>query len=474
MQHTGQRADPINPLFGDIPPAVGSFLMFMIPSLILSIVLAILLYRHRERNKVVREIIRDVTTNYRYLSSSDSAAPARARILQSTSYLSPRPQASSFSAEVGVKTCSLTAYWDNKTPFRQLAQTVPLDARRELLDTSLRAHETGWLDKLLCSCLLVIGRPGSAKSSFAGALAISREVILNPLNETVVADPNAHLKVGDRIWQACWTLQGSHDAWGEIEDAMRTMYRRFADSQGRNYVSSVYDELTTYESKLDANILSGFIEQITSKARASNEYITLVSHNDTLTCLGAKKGQARLKDDMVKLSLGSRSVARGKFQATGKGCIEGLEFDDKNNPLEELITLPRWFEPKVLIELFPELYSADLEGSRPASGATSTDFQSTSTSAREVGGSGAEVNDGSRGSDHLSRRLRLEALRRKLEVEVAEVSTSTLEAVIDALEAGHTTTHIVEEILGYKGRSFSKGKYILKIIEEFNSNETDF
>ena len=277
MRYTEQRVDPINSLFGDIPPAVGSFLTFMIPSLTLSIILALLLYRHRRREKVVREIIRDVTTNYHYLSSSDITAPAPARILQSTSYLSPRPQASSFSAEVGVKTCSLTAYWDNKTPFRQLAQTVPLDARRELLDTSLRAHETGWLDKLLCSCLLVIGRPGSAKSSFAGALAISREVILNPLNETVVADPNAHLKVGDRIWQACWTLQGSHDAWGEIEDAMRTMYRRFADSQGRNYVSSVYDELTTYESKLDANILSGFIEQITSKARASNEYIAILN-----------------------------------------------------------------------------------------------------------------------------------------------------------------------------------------------------
>ena len=56
------------------------------------------------------------------------------------------------------------------------------------------------------------------------------------------------------------------------------------------------------------------------------------------------------------------------------------------------------------------------------------------------------------------------------EVEAGEVSTFTLEAVVEALEVGRTSTHIVEKILGYKGRSFSKGKYILEIIEDYIDN----
>lgn len=432
MNYEAQRPNPVEALFGPtLPESVEGFLLIPLPLVLLSVAAGVVIERHTRRRSALKTLIQTAKAN------SPKNSPKPAAIAPPAPYKPTWPLKRTVVAAAGVKECSLTTDWDNKIPFTELAQSLPLGARRAMLDQALNQHESGWLDKLLCCpCLLVIGRPGSAKSSFAGALAICREVILNSLNETVVADPNAHLKVGDRIWQPRWTLKGSHDDWEDIEDAITAMYKRFADSQGRNYVSSVYDELTTYESKLDASILSGFIEQITSKARASNEYITLVSHNDTLTCLGAKKGQAKLKDDMVKLSLGSRSVARGKFQATGKGCIEGLEFDDKNNPLEEVITLPRWFEPKILKELFPELYSFDLEISNPASGptsgSTSVYFRSTSTSRPEVGGSRAEVESGSRGSDELARLLRLEALKRKLEVEAeveaGEVSTFTLEA----------------------------------------------
>ena len=493
MNYEAQRPNPVEALFGhDLPAAVEGFLLIPLPLVLLSVAAGVVIERCTRRRSALKTLIQ--TTKDGYLKPTEIAAPQSTERVLPTPYDSARPFQRPIAVAAGVQDGSLTTYWEHQTPFKQVANTVPFEARKAMLERALKQHESGWLDKLLCCpCLLVIGRPGSAKSSFAGSLAICREVVLGILNATIIADPNAHLKAGERIWQPQWTLQGSRDNWTEIEAAMKAMYKRFADSQGRNYVSSVYDELTTYESKLDANVLSGFIEQITSKARASNEYITLVSHNDTLTCLGAKKGQARLKDDMVKLSLGSRSVARGTFQATGKGCIEGLEFDDKNTPLEELVTLPRWLEPKVLIELFPELYALSNEpghrgnGSVPGpsnSGNGVTDPLPPGTneilggngvtdprheSHRPPGNGGGEPVTGD-----LSRALKIEQIRRIIFAELTiDISITTLETVIDSLEQGRSLTYIIKRVLGLEGREFAKGKYILKIIEDFNNNETD-
>ena len=280
-----------------------------------------------------------LTGNEEAVSASISSRPVVAGDHVSTPV---RPQA----APPTITGDTLADFWVQDVAFSLLAQQFDLETRRTLLDKAISAHEGGWLETLLCCpCLLVIGRPGSAKSSFAGAMAIAREVLLENLTQTIVCDPNAHLKVKNRIWQRHWRLKGSGDNWKEIDSAISDMYRRFADSQGTNYISSIYDEMTAYEGNVNADRLGGFLPQITSKARAAEEYITLVSHNDTLSCLGGKSGQAKLKDDMVQLNLGSKSGKRGKFYPTGKGTIEGLNFDETNRALSEPVTLPRWFDP---------------------------------------------------------------------------------------------------------------------------------
>ncbi|WP_254174561.1 hypothetical protein [Planktothrix pseudagardhii] len=50
-----------------------------------------------------------------------------------------------------------------------------------------------------------------------------------------------------------------------------------------------------------------------------------------------------------------------------------------------------------------------------------------------------------------------------LSVEAAEM----FEIVIDALEDGYSDTKIIQELMGYKGRSYSKGKNVLNEIKRF-------
>lgn len=74
----------------------------------------------------------------------------------------------------------------------------------------------------------------------------------------------------------------------------------------------------------------------------------------------------------------------------------------------------------------------------------------------------------------LSRALKIEQIRRIIFAELTiDISITTLETVIDSLEQGRSLTYIIKRVLGLEGREFAKGKYILKIIEDFNNNETD-
>lgn len=380
-------------------------------------------------------------------------------------------------AEQVIQGKTLVELWAQKADFATLINQLDYEARRALLDKTISSHEGGWIESLLCCpCLLVIGRPGSAKSSFAAALAICREVLLDNLRKTIVTDPNAHLKVETKTWQPHWELNGSRDNWGEVNDAIGSMYQRFADSQGDNYVSSIYDELTAYEGNVNADRLGGFLPQITSKARAAEEYITLVSHNDTLSCLGGKAGQAKLKDDMVQLNLGSISAGRGKFKPSGKGCIEGLTFDEKLKPLEQAITLPRWFDPAILIELFPEVYGGDLEVETPPLG---EEFDDRSTTVRQAQpfDSRTALERPSNESNELYRSTQLEriiAVRQAQKLVQAETGVFLVERTIsnalDALEKDIAKSEIIKGILGMGSEKYNQGKYILQIIEQTASN----
>lgn len=374
---------------------------------------------------------------------------------------------------------TLADFWLQGVSFNQLAKTLDLRTRLALLDKAINSHEDGWIDRLLCCpCLLVIARPASAKSSFAAALAMCRELLLPDLKCTITVDPNAHLKVDKGIWQQHWKLAGARDDWKAIGVEIATMYRRFADSQGANYVSSIYDELTAYEGNVNAKHLGGLLPQITSKARDSEEYITLISHSDTLSCLGGKAGQAKLKDDMVQLNLGSRSVKRGKLAPTGTGTIEGMDFDDNNKPVSYPITLPRWFDPVHLAKLFPEVY-----------GSTGTAVREEADDETQGKESGYSVGTDSSGNDPeppllpscnpaetddrngvTARAARLAAagdMQRRIRADLGiEPPVSTLLAVMDALVTGQAESRIIKEVMGCKGRDYDQGRKMLHLIKQ--------
>lgn len=366
---------------------------------------------------------------------------------------------------------TLADFWEQDVEFAVLAQQFDIDTRSRLLKAALVAHEGGWILRLLhWPVLLVIGRPGSAKSSFAASLGITREVLNSAIQKTVVTDPNAHLKLKDGVWQAHWQLEGSRDNWKEIGDAISGMYTRFADSQGANHVSSIYDEVTTYKGNVDDKKLGGFLSQVTSKARACAEYITIVAHNDTLKALGGEAGEAKLKDDMAQLNLGSKATTTGLMVPTGTGAIEGLDVDEKNRPLSEPVTLPRWFDPEILSELFPELYngsalgkSEDLQGTYRI---TNGDLPPAAVSGSLAPSKSPVSKSVSRANNRISRISAAQVAKEEIYEELGEsVDISALVEALIAIPDGKSDTHIIETILGFKGRHHATGKKALEIIK---------
>lgn len=363
---------------------------------------------------------------------------------------------------------NLNDFWKQDVEFSTLAQQFDIQTRSRLLKAALVAHEGGWILRLLYwPVLLVIGRPGSAKSSFAAAMGITREVLNPAIAKTVVTDPNAHLKLESGIWQAHWDLQGSRDNWKEIGAAISDMYRRFADSIAANNVSSIYDEVTTYKGNVDDKKLGGFLSQVTSKARACAEYITIVAHNDTLKALGGEAGEAKLKDDMAQLNLGSKATSIGKMVPTGTGSIEGLDVDEKNNPIRESVTLPRWFDPEMLSELFPELYFSS-EAVKRGLTATDDDGKRYQLSRDLLPSPNRPLTDEANylttraarttAAVHLVPRIHADL---GVLVEVSQILTAA-----EDLAEGKSDSHIIKEVLGCKGVNYAKGKAALELIKQ--------
>lgn len=55
----------------------------------------------------------------------------------------------------------------------------------------------------------------------------------------------------------------------------------------------------------------------------------------------------------------------------------------------------------------------------------------------------------------------------QVEVTLSQEAQEFLEAVLDGLEDGYTDTQIIEQLMGFKGRSYKKGKKVLSEIKHF-------
>ena len=402
------------------------------------------------------------------LTGNEEAAPAplayRPVVAGDHASTPARPQA----APPTITGDTLADFWAQDVAFSLLAQQFDIETRRTLLRESLIAHEDGWILRLLhWPVLLVIGRPGSAKSSFAAALGITREILNPAIRLTVVTDPNAHLKLSEGAWQQHWQLKGARDNWSEIGGAISDMYRRFADSVAANEVSSIYDEVTTYKGHVDEKQLGGFLSQVTSKARACTEYITIVAHNDTLKALGGEAGEARLKDDMAQLNLGSKATHVGRMIPTGKGAIEGLDVDEKNNPINQPITLPRWFDPAILSELFPEIYAASAELSDGLESGLGR-FQIVSETKPKPPKNPSETQDA---NDQTMRAVRIVAARDLRGYILADLdldlAVCDILAAMDDLRTEKSDSRVVKEVLGCTGHKYRQGKAALEMIKRY-------
>jgi len=336
-----------------------------------------------------------------------------------------------------------------------LAQTSDYETRVRLLAKSLKTFEEGWIWRLLrCPCLLVIGRPGAGKSSLAGAIAMMRE-LLGITITTTVSDPNAHLKLTDNIWFDRWDIRGARDDWADIGKVLTEMYFSFAScAAGGNHGSYVFDEVTCYRDHVDETQLGGFLGQVTSKARATLDYITVVSHNDTLQSLGGKAGEAGLKDDMIALYIHSVQDQDGRFKPRGQGLLRGAEYSDDLKPIDTPVNVPRWLDAAYLCHLFPEVYGA----SEPLTAAEILE-------ACKPLGSGAEVDPKVLETIDTTG---IRALQAQIKQTCAvELQLPVIRTALQMLQNSETSTYVIEQGLGLGGRNFQAGKQALGLLKRF-------
>ena len=345
-----------------------------------------------------------------------------------------------------------------RVSFAQLAGTADYETRVKLLAKSLKSFEGGWVWRLLrCPCLLVIGRPGAGKSSFAGAIAIIREVLGITL-DTTVCDPNAHLKLGKNVWFDRWEICGARDQWDEIGDALENMYLSFAHCTNGNHGGWLYDEVTCYKDHVDETKLGGFLGQVTSKARATQDYVTVISHNDTLQTLGGKAGEAGLKDDMVALYLSSVGDRDGNLKPAGKGLLKGADYSDDLKPLETPVTVPRWLDAAFLCQLFPDVYDGNAEGSEMVT-------------PQQVLAVGNRLGTAALPTSELDEAPDMTGIRAlKAHIEQACGVTLSVAAIRNALTAlgqGEAPSRVIKKTLGFEGRNYNTGQEVLTLLNQF-------
>lgn len=221
------------------------------------------------------------------------------------------------------------------------------------LESMLKEHEAGWLWTLAKGKMPIIiyGKQGAYKSYTAACLALLK-AHFQEAKIVNISDSHAHQN-RDEAWKELITfepeLYGSNENWDEYADSIDAACERWANRTLKDApIISIWDELTTMGIEIPdkAKVL---MPKVISSPRKANENVICITHSLTNAGLGGIEGMSEaIKEGTLRLKLKADSFQEPLFKGDLSGWV-----DELGNELSEMpVTLPPWFRPAKLVDMF--------------------------------------------------------------------------------------------------------------------------
>ena len=234
-------------------------------------------------------------------------------------------------------------------------QEVGKDAKFKQMIEDIKQHEGGWLWDVMDSTkpIWIVGGQGSGKSSLASAIVLCRYHLLGQKLE-LVCDAHGH-KNRLKAWKHLIPLEckfvGERNDYTAIAQGMMEAVQRWSDrTEADKPIQSLWDELTqlSMQSECEGEVKK-FVRHSLTDVRKANEFLICIAHAFTNAATGNAEGFKELRDqETIQIK---RKSKNGR-QPLPHAQLSGIYDDGGELILEHPVTIPDWFYPDKLIEIF--------------------------------------------------------------------------------------------------------------------------
>jgi hypothetical protein len=234
------------------------------------------------------------------------------------------------------------------------AQSASDEKRQELVKL-LQEHEGGWLWEIVDTLkpTFLLGSQGAGKSYFAASLALCK-LFINQVKVASLTDPHFN-KNREKGWKKLIPLEpevyGGAQDWEAVSEGIEQGFNRWTcRTEDDPPITSIWDEATNWakheECKKQAE---EFMGRVLADPRKSAEGPIVITHSLTNAGTGGGAGFAEARGEGIIVI---RLNANNKQKPTFKGKCEGLKDEDGSLIEEMQITIPKWFNPESIAEMF--------------------------------------------------------------------------------------------------------------------------
>ncbi|MEL7039626.1 MAG: hypothetical protein AAFO04_29045 [Cyanobacteria bacterium J06592_8] len=307
-----------------------------------------------------------------------------------------------------------------------------------------------------------------ALRQMAQFIAMLRQLFFN--HKVSVADPHSHI---NKWYFECY---GREYNYTEINERLKAYYDRLKHPDSPH--TSVWDEVTQYDENCNSEESKRFLKSILSDVRKPPEFPILLSHNNTLSTLGGGKGGVKKMQitGLPELELRATRDRLGNIKPTYCGILTNTN-EQGEMVQQAIIVEPDWMNVDYLLRKFPYLsdgHSAASNNTQIQGQPRSQILQNIDLDKKPID---VDIIDGNREDGNIndspssSFPVKFEEISETQAIkhisELTGLSEDVVNAVIQALRKQESESEIVQNIMGYKGRKYQKGKNFLATIKEF-------
>lgn len=229
------------------------------------------------------------------------------------------------------------------------------DAKFKQLIEDIKQHEGGWLWEVINSTkpIWLVGGQGSGKSSLASAIVLCRHHLLGQKLE-LICDAHGH-KNRLKAWKHLIPLEcdvvGERNDYEAIATGMTEAIARWSDrTEDDKPIQSLWDELTQLSMQPECESeVKKFVRHSLTDVRKANEFLICIAHAFTNAATGNPEG---FKDLRNEETIQIKRKSKNGRQPLPHAELSGIYDDSGELILGQKVTIPDWFYPDKLVEIF--------------------------------------------------------------------------------------------------------------------------